>query len=218
MHYNVHKNFTGPHGGGGPGSGPIAVRDFLGDFLPGPVIEKQKDETYTFKTPSKTIGKVRTFWGNIGILMRGYFYIRTLGANGLKEVSEQAVLNANYLSEKLNSFLPVPHGTRCLHEFVASANDLKSKGISAMDIAKALIDRGFHPPTVYFPLVVPEAMMMEPTETESKETLDAFAQALQEIVEIDAETLHQSPLSTPVSRPDEVGAARKPVSLLDGQC
>jgi glycine dehydrogenase subunit 2 len=219
MHYNVHKTFTGPHGAGGPGSGPIAVRSFLGDYLPGPVIEKKADGSYDFKTPAKSIGKVRSFWANVGILMRGYFYIRTLGAEGLKAVSEQAVLNANYLRARLSKLFPIPNGTSCMHEFVASASEVKKSGISAMDIAKGLIDRGFHPPTVYFPLVVTEALMMEPTETESKETMDAFVDALEEILQVEPELLHQSPLSTPVSRPDEVNAARTPVLCwMGGQC
>jgi glycine dehydrogenase subunit 2 len=219
MHYNVHKTFTGPHGAGGPGSGPIAVRSFLGDYLPGPVVVKNTDGTYALKNPPKSIGRVRSFYANVGILMRGYFYIRTLGPDGLKAVSEQAVLNANYLKAKLKDVFSVPYGDYCLHEFVASATEWKkNKGISAMDIAKGLIDQGFHPPTVYFPLVVAEAMMMEPTETESKETLDAYVESLKSIVAMDPEILHQAPLSTAVSRPDEVGAARQPVLCWMGGC
>ena len=216
MHYNVHKTFTGPHGAGGPGSGPIAVRDFLADYLPGPIVTKteQADGTvvYGLATPSKTIGRMRTFFGNVGILLRGYCYLKTLGAEGVKAVSDNAVLNANYLLQKLKHILPVPQGERCMHEFVASAQKLKTeKGISAMDIAKRLLDYGFHAPTVYFPLVVPEAFMMEPTETESKETLDAFAAAIEKIVTEDPEKLHQAPLSTAASRPDDLKAARNPV-------
>ncbi len=221
MHYNVHKTFTGPHGAGGPGAGPIAVRDFLADYLPGPVIAKETrtspeggtETHYSLSTPSKSIGRMRSFFGNVGILLRGYCYLKTLGAAGLKEVSEQAVLNANYLKAKLADVLPVPRGgDLCMHEFVASAKTLQSeKQISAMDIAKRLLDFGFHAPTVYFPLVVPEAMMMEPTETESKETLDAFSDTIHAIVAEPAEHLHQAPHTTPVSRPDEVLAARKPI-------
>jgi len=221
MHYNVHKTFTGPHGAGGPGAGPIAVRDFLADYLPGPVVarETRTSETgdcqtyYSLSTPSKSIGRMRSFFGNVGILVRGYCYLRTLGAAGLKEVSEQAVLNANYLKSRLEDVLPAPLGGEvCMHEFVASAKKLQTdKDISAMDIAKRLLDFGFHAPTVYFPLVVPEAMMMEPTETESKETLDAFSEAVHTIVEESAESLHDAPHNTPVSRPDEVQAARTPV-------
>ena len=221
MHYNVHKTFTGPHGAGGPGAGPIAVRDFLADYLPGPVVAREtrtlpdgdSQTHYYLSTPSKSIGRMRSFFGNVGILVRGYCYLRTLGAAGLKEVSEQAVLNANYLKAKLADILPAPRGGKlCMHEFVASAKGLQAENhISAMDIAKRLLDFGFHAPTVYFPLVVPEAMMMEPTETESKETLDAFVDAMHKIVNEPAEFLHEAPHTTPVSRPDEVLAARKPI-------
>ena len=212
MHYNVHKTFTGPHGAGGPGSGPIAVRDFLADYLPGPIVTRNREGEYELTTPAKSIGRVRSFFGNVGILMRGYFYLRTLGAQGLRDVSEHALLNANYMKAKLHDVLPVPQGKHCMHEFVASAKKLKDEtGITAMDIAKRLLDYGFHAPTVYFPLVVPEAMMIEPTETESKETMDAFVEAIRTIVQEDADMLHQSPHKTPVRRPDEVAAARNPV-------
>ncbi|MCA9076831.1 MAG: aminomethyl-transferring glycine dehydrogenase subunit GcvPB [Planctomycetaceae bacterium] len=211
MHYNVHKTFTGPHGAGGPGSGPIAVREFLGDYLPGPVVQKSVDGIFTLATPAKSIGRVRSFFGNVGILIRGYCYLRTLGAAGLREASEQAVLNANYLKSQLQDLLPVPNGELCMHEFVASAKSVKQKqGVTAMDIAKRLLDYGFHAPTVYFPLDVPEAMMMEPTETESKETLDAFANAVRTILSEDPDYLHAAPHSTAVSRPDEVAAGRQP--------
>ena len=223
MHYNVHKTFTGPHGGGGPGAGPIAVREFLADFLPGPVVSRRaggvsplldggEDATYRLTTPEKSIGRMRTFFGNVGILFRGYCYLKTLGACGLREVSENAVLNANYLMAKLNDILPTVHGRHCMHEFVASARALKQqRDISAMDIAKRLLDFGFHAPTVYIPLVVAEAMMIEPTETESKETLDRFSEVLHTIVAEDPDMLHDAPHQTLVSRPDEVMAARKPV-------
>ncbi|MFN3159940.1 MAG: aminomethyl-transferring glycine dehydrogenase subunit GcvPB [Rubinisphaera brasiliensis] len=215
MHYNVHKTFTGPHGAGGPGAGPIAVRDFLADFLPGPVITKQTgdngEDVYRLTDPKHSVGRLRSFLGNIGILLRGYFYIRTLGAKGLREASEHAVLNANYLLAKLNDVLKVPHGDRCMHEFVASAGALKAQGITAMDIAKRLLDYGFHAPTVYFPLTVPEAIMIEPTETESKATLDSFVEAIRSIIEEDPDFLHDAPHSTPVCRPDEVKAAREPM-------
>ncbi len=215
MHYNIHKTFTGPHGAGGPGAGPIAVRDFLSDFLPGPVIEKVEHEpgkeSFTLKTPRYSVGRLRSFLGNIGILLRGYFYIRTLGGKGLRQVAEHAVLNANYLLSQLKDVLEVPGGERCMHEFVASAKSWKQKGISAMDIAKRLLDYGFHAPTVYFPLVIPEAMMMEPTETESKQTLDHYVSAIKAILQEDPEYLHEAPYSTPVSRPDEVKAARNPI-------
>lgn len=220
MHYNVHKTFTGPHGAGGPGAGPIAVRDFLADYLPGPVVAHDEDSgQYSLKTPAKSIGRVRSFFGNVGILLRGYFYLRTLGGDGLKELSEHAVLNANYLKEKLKHILPVPNGERCMHEFVASAQHLqKELGISAMDIAKRLLDYGFHAPTVYFPLVVPEAIMVEPTETESKATLDAFAETIEKIVSEDPDLLHNAPHTTPVSRPNDVQAARKPVLCWSANC
>ncbi|MCG6155144.1 aminomethyl-transferring glycine dehydrogenase subunit GcvPB [Rubinisphaera margarita] len=215
MHYNVHKTFTGPHGAGGPGAGPIAVRDFLGDYLPGPIVTRETDAqgktVYKLSKPPKSVGQLRSFIGNIGILLRGYFYIRTLGGVGLREVSEHAVLNANYLLSQLKDVLDVPNGDRCMHEFVASAAPLKKQGVTAMDIAKRLLDYGFHAPTVYFPLVIPEAMMMEPTETESKLTLDRFADTIKAILAEDPETLRSAPLTTPVSRPDEVKAAREPV-------
>jgi glycine dehydrogenase subunit 2 len=216
MHFNVHKTFTGPHGAGGPGAGPIAVRDFLADYLPAPVVVREAGPSgkpaYRLSVPDKSIGRMRTFFGNVGILLRGYLYLRTLGAEGLKAVSENAVLNANYLMARLADVLPTPHGKRCMHEFVASARNLyKERGISAMDLAKRLLDYGFHAPTVYFPLVVAEAMMMEPTETESKETLDAFADAIHKIVAEDPSYLHDAPHSTLVSRPDDVQAARKPI-------
>jgi glycine dehydrogenase subunit 2 len=212
QHYNVHKTFTGPHGGGGPGSGPIAVRDFLAPYLPAPLVQKNAaGYTLDYNRP-KTIGRVRSFFGTIGILFRGWAYIRTLGAAGLKEVSEQAVLNANYLLSRIKHVYDVPHGDRCMHEFVASAKALRrDKKISAMDICKRLLDHGYHAPTVYFPLVVAEALMMEPTETESKETLDAFADVLLKIVEEDAASLQKAPHTLGISRPDEVKAAKKPV-------
>jgi glycine dehydrogenase subunit 2 len=167
---------------------------------------------YRLAMPAKSIGRMRTFFGNVGILLRGYMYIRTLGPDGLKAVATNAVLNANYLMEKLKNVLPVPHGNRCMHEFVASARALQNeRGISAMDIAKRLLDYGFHAPTVYFPLVVSEAMMIEPTETESKETLDAFAETIHRIATEDPELLHTAPHTTRVSRPDDVQAARKPI-------
>jgi len=216
MHYNVHKTFTGPHGAGGPGSGPICVRDFLAEYLPGPVVRVRDggadEKRFELATPSKTIGRVRSFFGNVGILVRGYCYLRTLGAAGVRSAAELAILNANYLKELLADILPSAHGEHCLHEFVASAEGLaKDRGITAMDIAKRLLDFGFHPPTVYFPLVVPHAMMFEPTETESKATLDAFSEAIHKIVAEDGELLHKAPHTAPVSRPEEVNATRKPV-------
>jgi glycine dehydrogenase subunit 2 len=212
MHYNVHKTFTGPHGAGGPGAGPIAVRSVLAPFLPAPVVVAEEGQFRLDYERPKAIGRVRSFNGNIGILLRGYCYIRTLGARGLREVTENAVLNANYLLACIKHAFEVPHGDRCMHEFVASAGPLKrARKISAMDIAKRLLDFGYHAPTVYFPLVVAEAIMIEPTETESKETLDAFAEALLQIREEDAEFLHNAPHTMPISRPDEVKAAKEPI-------
>src|SRR3954453_22636149 len=212
QHYNVHKTFTGPHGAGGPGSGPIAVTDTLAPYLPAPLIKKMGDRFVLDFDRPKSIGRVRTFFGNVGILFRGWAYIRTLGPDGLKRVSEHAVLNANYLLSRIRYAYEVPHGDRCMHEFVASARALRrEKKISAMDVAKRLLDHGYHAPTVYFPLVVPEALMMEPTETESKETLDAFADVLLKIVEEDSAYLQKAPHRLPISRPDEVKAAKEPV-------
>jgi glycine dehydrogenase subunit 2 len=212
MHYNVHKTFTGPHGGGGPGAGPIAVRKQLVPFLPSPLVVRSGERyTLDFDRP-KSIGRVRSFFGNVGILLRGWLYIRTLGPDGLREVSENAVLNANYLLSRLKNVFEVPHGDRCMHEFVASARALRrERKISAMDIGKRLLDFGYHAPTVYFPLVVPEALMIEPTETESKETLDAFADVLIRIRDEDADFLHDAPHELALSRPDEVKAAKEPV-------
>ena len=188
MHFNPHKTFSGPHGGGGPGAGPIAVRNFLEPYLPLPVVERgsaQRDgDAYRLvHHREKSIGRVRSFFGNVGVLVRAYCYIRTYGPRGLKAVSENAVLNANYLLSRVKPFLPVPQGERCLHEFVATASKLKSDAwqFAQPDLAKRLLDYGFHAPTVYFPLTIRESMMIEPTETESKETLDAFAETLERI-------------------------------------
>ncbi len=218
MHYNVHKTFTGPHGAGGPGAGPIAVRRNLEPFLPAPVVAKEGDQFHLDYDRPKSIGRVRSFFGNVGILLRGYFYIRTLGPDGLRQVSEQAVLNANYLLSRVRPAYEVPHGDRCMHEFVASARGLRrERRISAMDIGKRLLDFGYHAPTVYFPLVVPEALMIEPTETESKETLDRFADTLLRIREEDADFLHDAPHALGISRPDEVKAAKEPILRWKGE-
>ena len=212
MHYNPHKTFSGPHGGGGPGAGPICVVDKLEPYLPSPTVVKNGDVYSLDYDRPKSIGRVRSFFGNTGVLVRAYTYIMSHGPDGLRRISENAVLNANYLLAKVKHFLDVPHGDRCMHEFVASAAKLsKENGISAMDIAKRLLDYGFHAPTVYFPQTVPEAIMIEPTETESRETLDAFAEALFRITEETHDDLVMAPRSTKIRRPDEVSAARKPV-------
>jgi glycine dehydrogenase subunit 2 len=212
MHYNVHKTFTGPHGAGGPGSGPIGVRAPLAPYLPAPLVVKQDERFHLDYDRPKSIGRVRSFFGNVGILLRGYCYIRTLGPAGLREMTEHAVLNANYLLSLVKQAYDVPYGDRCMHEFVASARLLKrERRVGAMDVAKRLLDFGYHAPTVYFPLVVPEAIMIEPTETESKETLDAFAGVLKAIRDEDPEMLRHAPHTTIVSRPDEIRAAKEPV-------
>ena len=213
MHYNAHKTFSGPHGGGGPGAGPIAVRQQLAPYLPSPLVARRDDGSYhlDFDRP-KSIGRVRSFFGNTGILFRAYCYIMCHGPEGLKGIAENAVLNANYLMSLVNDTFPVPFGNQCMHEFVASARPLaKDRGIRAMDIAKRLIDFNFHAPTVYFPLIVSEAMMIEPTETESRETLERFAGVLRAIAQEDPQALHDAPHTTPISRPDEVKATKTPV-------
>ncbi len=211
MHFNPHKTFSGPHGGGGPGAGPIAVAEKLAPYLPSPVVVQQSGGYALAYDRPKSIGRVRSFFGNVGVLVRMYCYLRTHGPDGLRKISENAVLNANYLLSRVKHILPVPQGDRCMHEFVASAARIKAeRDIAAMDIAKRLLDYGFHAPTVYFPLIVKEAIMIEPTETESKATLDAFAETLECIIRETREQLHDAPSSTPVSRPDEVQAARQP--------
>jgi glycine dehydrogenase subunit 2 len=212
MHFNPHKTFSGPHGGGGPGSGPIAVTEKLRPYLPVPVVVKDGNGYHLDYNRPKSIGRVRSFFGNVGVLIRMYCYIRTHGPDGLRRVAENAVLNANYMLAKIKHFLPVPNGDRCMHEFVATAAKLKAdRNVSALDIAKRLLDYGYHAPTIYFPLIVREAMMIEPTETEGRATLDAFVEALFHITEEPFDLLHEAPHSTPVSRPDEVAAARNPV-------
>jgi glycine dehydrogenase subunit 2 len=217
MHFNPHKTFSGPHGGGGPGAGPIAVTEQLAPYLPVPIVAHDQRGYWLDYGRPKSIGRVRSFFGNTGVLIRMFCYLCTHGPDGLRRVAENAVLNANYLLSQVKHILPVPQGDRCMHEFVASAAKLKAeKGIAATDIAKRLLDYGFHAPTVYFPLIVREALMIEPTETESKATLDAFAEALFRITEEPADRLHEAPHSTPISRPDEVQAARNPVLVWKG--
>ncbi len=214
MHFNPHKTFSGPHGGGGPGAGPICVREKLAPYLPVPVVREQDGSFYLENKRKNSIGKVRSFFGNVGVLIRAYCYIRTHGPDGLKRVAQNAVLNANYLLKQIQPLLPVPHGDRCMHEFVASAEPLaESKGLKqpALDLAKRLLDYGFHAPTIYFPLTVQEAMMIEPSETESKDTMDCFVRTMETIIQEPAETLREAPHETPIRRPDEVKAARTPI-------
>lgn len=213
IHLNLHKTFSTPHGGGGPGSGPVGCKEFLAEFLPDFVTEK--DETgYKMITPKHTIGSVRSFYGNFLVVVRALTYIKTLGAEGIPEAAENAVLNANYLKSLLKDTYDIAFDGICMHEFVMTLEHLKKeKDVSAMDIAKMLLDYGIHPPTMYFPLIVHEALMVEPTETESKQTLDEVAEILKEIYEKTCENpqgAHEAPLTTPVRRLDEVGAARKP--------
>jgi glycine dehydrogenase subunit 2 len=216
MHFNLHKTFSTPHGGGGPGSGPVGVSARLADFLPGPLIAAEPGADgprYVMATPAKSIGRVAPFCGNFGMLVRAYAYIKRHGAAGLRANSEYAVLNANYLRVKLRDAFTVPFDRINMHEFVCRGA-VDGTGVRALDVAKRLLDYGFHPPTNYFPLIVPEALMIEPTETESKPTLDAFVAAMREIVE-EARTnprlVKSAPHETPVGRLDEVKAAREPV-------
>ncbi|HEY2584922.1 MAG TPA: aminomethyl-transferring glycine dehydrogenase subunit GcvPB [Tepidisphaeraceae bacterium] len=221
MHYNTHKTFSTPHGCGGPGAGPIAVRKHLAPYLPVPQVIKQGDRYAWELDRPKSIGKVRSFWGQFNVLVRAYTYIRACGPEGLRNVSETAVLAANYLAQRVKEAYPLPYGPQngepmaanpCAHEFISVPREIIDRGVTIMDIAKNLIDRGFHPPTVHWP--VHDCLMIEPTETESKASLDAFADALLEIArlsETNVEQLKQAPVNAPVRRLDEVAAARKPV-------
>lgn len=215
VHLNLHKTFGTPHGGGGPGAGPVGVKAALAPFLPKPVVIEQNGRYLLDYNLPQSIGRVKAFYGNFGVVVKAYTYLRALGGEGLKQVSEFAVLNANYLMARLSGHLRIPYPRVCMHEFVASPpKDLKERGIKTLDIAKRLLDYGYHPPTVYFPLIVEEAIMIEPTETESKETLDQFADNLIKVLEEAREnpdTLKNAPYTTPVRRLDEVTAARKPV-------
>jgi glycine dehydrogenase subunit 2 len=225
VHFNLHKSFTQPHGGGGPGSGPIAVSDRIAPFLPRPVVTRDADGSFALDEGNgngdgKSIGRLRGFHGNYGCFVRSYAYICSLGSDGLKDASEVAVLNANYLLARLREkgvaeYLPLAYGELCMHEFVLSGGPMKRElKIKTLDLAKRLLDFGFHPPTVYFPLLVDEALMIEPTETETKETLDAFAEAIAAIIAEaaeDPEIAANAPYTTPVRRLDEVAAAKRPV-------
>ena len=218
VHSNLHKTFTQPHGGGGPGAGPVIAGERLKPFLPSPVVElcKAPDGTtrYTLVTPPQSIGKMGTFHGNFGALVRAYSYIRTLGNEGIRSVSRDAIINANYILSQLRGYYDLPYDRHCMHEVVFSARNLKrAHGVSALDVAKRLIDYGIHPPTMYFPLIVEEALMIEPTETESKETLDYFIDVMKTIAREAAESpdlLHEAPHDTPNTRLDEANAARRP--------
>ena len=219
VHFNLHKSFTQPHGGGGPGSGPIAVSDRIEAFLPRPQVVRDGDRFELDHDRPQSIGRLRGFQGNFGVFVRSYAYILSLGGDGLQEASETAVLNANYLQARLKEVagehLPVAYDRLCMHEFVLSGAPMKKAlGLRTLDLAKRLLDFGYHPPTVYFPLVVEEALMIEPTETETRETLDAFAEVVAEILAEaaqDPEIARNAPYSTPVRRLDEAAAAKRPV-------
>ncbi len=212
-HFNLHKTFTTPHGGGGPGAGPVGVKAHLEPYLPLPVVAKTGERyTLDWKRP-KSIGKLQAFWGNMGMLVRAYTYIRTMGADGLRAVSENAVLNANYVMARLQTDYDVAAPGPCMHECVLSARRQKKLGVTAMDVAKRLLDLGFYAPSTYFPLIVEEALMIEPTETESKETLDAFCDAMIQIAreaESNPRVIHEAPVTTSVRRLDQTKAAREP--------
>jgi len=214
MHVNLHKTFATPHGGGGPGSGPVGVAETLVPYLPISRINKRADGTYTLNYAyPESIGYIAPFYGNFGVILKAYAYLLSLGREGLPRISENAVLNANYLRVRLKDHFDLPYARPCMHECVFSASRQVPRGVHALDIAKALIDRGFHPPTIYFPLIVPEALMIEPTETESRETLDSFIAAMVEIAklaETDPDAVTKCPLTTPVGRLDETRAARQP--------
>ena len=213
MHYNLHKTFSTPHGGGGPGSGPVAVKSFLADFLPLPTVEQSERGYCLDYNRPLSIGKVHGYYGNFGIAARAYAYISTHGREGLLDIAQMSVLNANYLASLLAEDYHFPNGSRCMHEFVLSADRQKAKGVSALDVAKRLMDFGFYPPTIYFPLIVKEAMMIEPTETETPETLERFSAAMRQIAaeaSEGSELPHSAPHQTPVGRLDEVAAARSP--------
>ncbi len=234
LHYNLHKTFSTPHGGGGPGSGPVGCSAELARYLPGPIVARIRSGDcpgeveghvhdddcfyYDWEMPECSIGRVKAFYGQFGVFVRAYTYIRMLGAEGLRQVSEDAVLNANYLQQQVKDILALSHRRRCMHEFVAVGR-VEGSDVRALDISKRLIDYGFHPPTNYFPLIVPEALMIEPTETESKEMLDAFAEALGKIVaeaRTQPELLHEAPHRAPVRRLDEVKAARDLILRWEG--
>jgi glycine dehydrogenase subunit 2 len=211
-HSNLHKTFSTPHGGGGPGAGPVLVSDALAPFLPTPVVTREGD-AYRLGAPGKTVGRVNGFHGSFGVLVRAYAYIRAMGPDGMREVSENAIINANYIRTALSDEFGIAADRVCMHECVLSPTAQKARGVSALDISKRLIDYGIHPPTMYFPLIVPEAIMVEPTETETKDTLDRFIAVMRQIgaeIDSDPDLLHDAPHDTPNTRLDEASAARNP--------
>ena len=214
IHLNLHKTFSTPHGGGGPGSGAVGCKEFLKPYLPGPVVTKD-EKGYHFTHPAHSIGRVKDFYGNFTVVVKALTYVLTLGREGIPEAAKNAVLNANYMMKRLSEKYAMAYAGPCMHEFVMCLQDLKdATGCSAMDVAKGLLDHGIHPPTMYFPLIVHEALMIEPTETESQETMDEVCGVflgLWDLAHTDPQVLHDAPTRTPVRRLDEVGAARNPV-------
>ncbi len=218
VHFNLHKSFSTPHGGGGPGAGPVGVNKKLMPFLPVPIIKKDRNKYYFDYNLKNSIGKMRSFYGNFSVILKAYFYILSLGVQGLRNVSEKSILNANYLKSKLSKLMELPYKKNCLHEFVLSGKELNKYGLHTLDFSKRMIDYGYHPPTIYFPLIVEEAMMIEPTETEPKDVLDKFVEDFAKILEEakkSPEKLKNAPTTTPVKRLDEVTAARNPILTYD---
>ncbi len=214
LHMNLHKTFSTPHGGGGPGAGPVGVKAALRDYLPAPRIEKNGDRYDIIENCPKTIGRVRSFFGNFGVLVRAYTYMISLGSDGLEEVSRMALLNANYIRKRLENFYAIAYDEPCMHECIFTDRIQQKQGVTTLDIAKRLLDYGYHPPTIYFPLVVHGALMIEPTETETPESLDGFVEAMIAIAKEAQENpqlVKTAPHTTPVARLDEASAARRPV-------
>ncbi len=215
IHLNLHKTFSTPHGGGGPGSGAVGCKNILKPFLPLPIPAQTKNGYVLQENRPDSIGKVRSFYGNFLVVLRALTYVLSLGSDGIREAAQGAVLNANYLQSKIANGKYLAYNQPCMHEFVISLKELKKEtGISALDIAKNLLDYGIHPPTMYFPLIVEEALMLEPTETETRQTLDEVAEVFNQLFELaktDPDKMHEAPFTTPVSRPDDVGAARNPI-------
>jgi glycine dehydrogenase subunit 2 len=218
LHMNLHKTFSTPHGGGGPGAGPVAVKERLRDYLPVPRIVKQGSRFELLEECPKSVGRVRSFFGNFGVLVRAYTYMISLGGDGLEEASRMALLNANYIRKRLEKSYQIAYDEPCMHECIFTDKMQHKFGVSTLDIAKRLLDYGYHPPTIYFPLVVSGALMIEPTETETPETLDGFVEAMLAIAreaKEEPDLVKSAPHSTPVSRLDEARAARKPVLRWD---